>query len=222
MRVVPDGIIAELARMLNGKRFAALSGAGISTESGIPDYRGPGSEARKVKTVWYQDFTTDSGLRKRYWVRSAAGWPSMRGAIPNAAHSALAEMEHGGRISGVITQNVDGLHTAAGSAKVIELHGALRDVVCLSCGEKEPRTAFQDRLLPGNPDLKLVTAAPRPDGDSELPDEEFGGVEVPDCLRCGGILKPDVVFFGERVPAERVSRAVELVGSSDGLIVLGS
>lgn len=162
----------------------------------------------------------------RYWSRSAIGWPRLANARPNAAHVALAELEHAGIVSGVITQNVDGLHHAAGSRRVVELHGALADVLCLGCNGPEPRTTYQTRLLDANPgwlDHAAATRAePAPDGDVELPDAALDSFVIPECTMCGGVMKPDVVFFGENVPRARVDNAWRLFDEGDILLVAGS
>jgi NAD-dependent SIR2 family protein deacetylase len=199
-----------------------LSGAGLSTESGIPDYRGPSGQARRTgQPMTYQEFTGSAQARQRYWARSHLGWRHITGASPNAGHRAVAALERAGLVSGIITQNVDGLHQAAGAASVTELHGSLHRVVCLSCWSRSSREELDARLRAANP---LWTAdaglAVNPDGDVAL--EETSGFTVADCLACGGLLKPDVVFFGENVPKPRVESCFSLVSSSSALVVLGS
>ena len=199
-----------------------LSGAGVSTESGIPDYRGPDSPRRERAPISYQAFVGDATARQRYWARSSVGWPRFAAARPNPGHDALARLETTGHVQGVITQNVDGLHQAAGSESVVELHGALADVRCLRCGRRTPRTAYQRRLLQVNPGWPPASAALAPDGDAVLPDEATRSFRVPGCQRCGGILKPDVVFFGESVPRRRVDAAWDLFDRAEMLLVVGS
>ncbi|MFF6916352.1 NAD-dependent protein deacetylase [Streptomyces sp. NPDC012466] len=199
-----------------------LSGAGISTESGIPDYRGEGGSLSRHTPMTYQDFTADAQARRRYWARSHLGWRSFGRALPNAGHRAVAAFGRQGLLSGVITQNVDGLHQAAGSEDAVELHGTLARVVCLSCGAFSPRRELARRLEDANPGFEPVSAGINPDGDADLTDEQVGGFRVVPCVICGGILKPDVVFFGETVPPQRVEHCRELVRTAASLLVLGS
>jgi NAD-dependent deacetylase sirtuin 4 len=207
-----------LLELLRGRRIVVLAGAGMSTESGIPDYRGAGRSPRK--SIQYREFIQSAAVRQRYWARSAAGWPKMLAARPNDAHRALASLEDRGAIAGVITQNVDGLHTAAGSRTLVELHGALARVRCLDCNSTTPRSVMQERLLLANPSITERSAAAAPDGDAELTDTD--DFVVPSCLTCGGTLKPDVVLFGENVPAETVNRAWSLFAQAEALLVVGS
>ncbi|HET7463615.1 MAG TPA: NAD-dependent protein deacetylase, partial [Longimicrobium sp.] len=212
-----------LLKLLRGRRTVVLAGAGCSTESGIPDYRGPESLQRARKPVQYQEFVRSEAARVRYWARSTAGWPRIARARPNAAHQALARLERAGAVAGIITQNVDGLHHAAGSRRVVELHGSLASVRCLECGGAVPRGNFQARLQALNADTRLwseIEAAP--DGDAELPAAAVERFRVPGCAGCGGVMKPDVVFFGENVPRERVDEAWRLFGEGDVLLVAGS
>lgn len=219
--VLPDGIDA-LAELLRGRRSLLLSGAGISTESGIPDYRGPDRVGPPPTPITYQRFVKDARVRQRYWARSAVGWPSMRAKEPNAGHRAVAQLEHAGFLVGVVTQNVDGLHHAAGSREVIELHGSLARVVCLACGAHEARDAFQARLEALNPGFVERGFQVLPDGDAALPDDVVDGFQVPVCRVCGGDVKADVVYFGENVPAARAERAFALLDGAEALLVLGS
>lgn len=211
----------RLVALLRGRRVAVLSGAGCSTESGIPDYRGPETRRRARNPIQYRAFVSEAAARTRYWSRSAIGWPRIAAARPNAAHRALAAMEAAGHVGGVITQNVDGLHQAAGSRRVVELHGSLAAVRCLACRADEPRTAFQARLLAHNPGWQHQKVEIAPDGDAELGSPVRGFV-VPACLSCGGVLKPDVVFFGESVPRERVDTAWQVFDEAEALLVVGS
>ncbi|SFY48191.1 NAD-dependent protein deacetylase [Streptomyces sp. F-1] len=199
-----------------------LSGAGISTESGIPDYRGEGGSLSRHTPMTYQDFTADAQARRRYWARSHLGWRTFGRARPNAGHRAVAAFGRHGLLTGVITQNVDGLHQAAGSEDVVELHGSLDRVVCLSCGTFSPRRALARRLEEANTGFDPVAAGINPDGDADLSDEQVGDFRVLPCAVCGGILKPDVVFFGESVPPARVEHCRRLVREATALLVLGS
>jgi NAD-dependent SIR2 family protein deacetylase len=214
-----------LVAVIRRGNVAVLSGAGLSTESGIPDYRGPSGQARRTgPPMTYQEFTGSDTARQRYWARSHLGWRHVTGAAPNAGHRAVAALERAGLVTGIITQNVDGLHQAAGATAVTELHGSLHQVVCLSCWTRSPREELDARLRRANPrwTAAAVGAEPavNPDGDVAL--EETGGFTVVDCLACGGVLKPDVVFFGENVPKPRVESCFSLVSSSSTLVVLGS
>lgn len=222
--------LTPLLDLLRGRRVVVLAGAGCSTESGIPDYRGAEGSLRKRSPIQYAEFVGRPAARVRYWARSAVGWPRFSATVPNPAHRALARLEEGGVVRGIITQNVDGLHQAAGSRRVVELHGSLAYVRCLECGERPSRDAVQDRLLALNAEwferLERRTArgdvASAPDGDAELPDRVLQGFRVPGCQACGGTLKPDVVLFGESVPPERVGEAWRLFGEAEVLLVVGS
>jgi len=211
-----DGALALLA----GRPLVVLTGAGLSTDSGIPDYRGPGSPSRLPMT--YQEFVSGPEAQQRYWARSHLGWGRMRCAEPNAGHRALTALDP----TLLITQNVDGLHEAAGSRSLVALHGRIADVVCLACRATTSRTSLHERLAGLNPgfDARHADVETRPDGDVDL--EETAGFFVPGCLDCGGALKPDVVFFGENVPLPRVARcyaAVDaLAGTGGALLVAGS
>ncbi|KJY46696.1 NAD-dependent protein deacetylase 1 [Streptomyces sp. NRRL S-444] len=199
-----------------------LSGAGMSTESGIPDYRGKGGSLSRHTPMTYQEFTASAPARRRYWARSHLGWRTFGRARPNPGHRAVAAFGRHGLLSGVITQNVDGLHQAAGSQGVVELHGGLDRVVCLSCGVSSSRRELARRLEEANAGFEPVAAGLNPDGDADLTDDQVRDFRVVPCSRCGGILKPDVVFFGEAVPPGRVERCRELVGEATSLLVLGS
>jgi NAD-dependent deacetylase sirtuin 4 len=213
--------VSALAGLMAQRRVLVLSGAGLSTESGIPDYRSPESLARARTPVTYQAFVKEPSVRQRYWARSVVGWPRMRSRAPNRGHLALARLERAGLIASTVTQNVDGLHQSAGSRNVVELHGALRTVRCLGCGVRLDRDALQERLLELNPGFDPA-AAMAPDGDADLSQEQIDGFRVADCERCEGMLKPDVVFFGEHGPGERVERTRALVEAAQVLLVLGS
>jgi NAD-dependent SIR2 family protein deacetylase len=199
-----------------------LSGAGLSTESGIPDYRGPSGAARPATPMTFQTFTGSADARRRYWARSHLGWRVIARAAPNSGHRAVAALERAGLLAGTITQNVDGLHTAAGSQDVVELHGNLDRVVCLSCGERSPREELDARLRAANRAWTAQVLAVNPDGDVSLPDDDLARFRTVDCRACGGVLKPDVVFFGETVPPDRVAACFSLVDRAAALLVLGS
>jgi NAD-dependent SIR2 family protein deacetylase len=204
------------------ERLFVLTGAGCSTASGIPDYRDADGEWKRGRPILYQDFVAHEHSRKRYWARGLIGWRRMREAQPNGAHRALAALESQGRVALLVTQNVDGLHQAAGSRNVIDLHGRADVVRCLSCEWRVPREQVQADLVERNRDFAALDAVERPDGDAALENVDFAAFDVPACDACGGLLKPDVVFFGERVPAERVQRAFAAVAEADAMLVVGS
>lgn len=204
------------------RRVFVLTGAGCSTGSGIPDYRDADGQWKRSPPVTYQAFTGDALTNRRYWARSFIGWPRIAQARPNAVHRALADWEPQGRLSTLLTQNVDGLHQRAGSRIVIDLHGRLDGVVCLGCGDVSARSALQERLAALNPAWADLDAATAPDGDADLDGHDFASFRVPDCVRCGGMLKPDVVFFGENVPRQRSQQAIAALQASDALLVIGS
>jgi NAD-dependent SIR2 family protein deacetylase len=214
--------VARLAEVTRGKALLALTGAGLSTESGIPDYRSPDSLARARRPIHGPEFVRSEAVRRRYWARSTLGWARMRGAEPNAGHRALAELERRGTVADVVTQNVDRLHRKAGSVRVTELHGALAEVVCLACGELEDRDELQLRLLAANPGWLDLEATVAPDGDADLPADRVDTFVVPACSRCGGVLKPRVVFFGENVPRGTVDEAFAALDRAQVLLVVGS
>jgi NAD-dependent SIR2 family protein deacetylase len=203
-------------------RLAVLTGAGVSTSSGIPDYRDEQGEWKRARPVEFRPFMTRPEVRQRYWSRSTVGWPIISGAQPNAAHRALARLEELGFVSLLITQNVDGLHQAAGSRHVIDLHGRIDLVRCMQCDQTLPRAQLQRQLLADNPAWTDIEARVAPDGDVDIENRDYSAFVVPDCPACGGILKPDVVFFGEPVPRERVTRSFEGVAQADALLVVGS
>jgi len=202
-------------------RLAVLTGAGVSTSSGIPDYRDEQGEWKRTRPVEFRPFITRPEVRQRYWARSTLGWPIIAQAKPNAAHSALAQLEALGFVELLITQNVDGLHTAAGSRNVIDLHGSLDVVRCMQCENTQSRAELQTRLLADNPTWSEAQALVAPDGDVDI-ERDCSQFVVPDCPQCAGILKPDVVFFGEPVPRERVARAFEGVAKAGALLVVGT
>ncbi|MFD6426203.1 NAD-dependent protein deacetylase, partial [Streptomyces sp. NPDC060198] len=213
---------SPVADALGAGGVLVLSGAGISTESGIPDYRGDGGSLSRHTPMTFQEFTADAAARRRYWARSHLGWRTFGRARPNAGHRAVAAFARHGLLSGVITQNVDGLHRAAGSPDAVELHGSLDRVVCLSCGTFTARRELAVRLEEVNEGFAPVAAGLNPDGDADLTDEQVGDFSVVPCTVCGGVLKPDVVFFGEAVPPERVERCRAMVRDAASLLVLGS
>jgi NAD-dependent SIR2 family protein deacetylase len=221
------GSFGTLVDVVTAGRVLILSGAGLSTESGIPDYRGPTGLARRAQPMTYQVFTGSAAARRRYWARSYLGWRHIARAASNDGHRAVAELCRRGLLTGIITQNVDGLHQAAGAFGVTELHGSLHRVVCLSCGQRSARTELERRLEAANPgwDARLATSvsvSPRPDGDVVLDDEATESFQVVDCSACHGVLKPDVVFFGENVPRPRAEACYAMVERSRALVVLGS
>ncbi|MFR9775109.1 NAD-dependent protein deacetylase [Micromonospora sp. MS34] len=212
-----------LTRLVGAGDVVVLSGAGLSTESGIPDYRGPSGAARRHTPMTYQAFTRDPVARRRYWARSHLGWRMIARAAPNAGHRAVARLQRAGLLGGIITQNVDGLHTAAGATGVIELHGRLDEVTCLDCGNLTSREELDRRLTEANPGFDAHVAHVNPDGDVDLPDEAVARFRTVDCGICGtGLLKPDVVFFGETVPPARVAQCFAVVERARTVLVLGS
>lgn len=221
MAVRSDSFSA-LVDLLRDRRIVVLTGAGCSTESGIPDYRGPKTRHKARNPVRYRAFCTDPEARQRYWARSAIGWPRFQAAQPNDGHRALAALEAVGHVAGIITQNVDGLHQAAGSRTVVDLHGALHEVECLDCRRITPRQRLQEHLLMLNPGWQQADGALAPDGDADVADARIRSFRVPPCGRCGGVLKPNVVFFGESVPASRVADAWAVFDEAEALLVVGS
>jgi len=204
---------------LSGRRIAVLTGAGVSTDSGIPDYRGKGAPVRTPMTV--EQFLSSDSARRRYWVGSHLGWKAFAAATPNGGHRAIADLESRGLATGVVTQNVDGLHVRAGSRRVVELHGTMRRVFCTHCGQVFDRRDLARRVEDDNPWITVPENVPLgPDGDV-LP-ESTEGFRIPSCSVCGGMLKPDVVFFGEFIPAEKFREAEQLVHASEGLVIAGS
>jgi NAD-dependent SIR2 family protein deacetylase len=214
----------RLIELLRRGPVTVLTGAGLSTASGVPAYRDSAGQWRHAAPIRHQDFLTSDTVRRRYWARSFVGWPRVGQAVPNPGHHALAALEASGAVSTVITQNVDGLHQKAGSRNLIELHGAIRQVRCLSCGATFAREAIQDWLMATNPSFTVneASASVLPDGDAALEDASYAGFNVPVCADCAGILKPDVVFFGDNVPRERVQAAMQAVEQAVALLVVGS
>jgi NAD-dependent SIR2 family protein deacetylase len=204
------------------RRLLVLTGAGCSTHAGIPDYRDTNGAWKRNEPMRFQLFVGDEVARKRYWARSMLGWRTMASASPTAAHRALAQLESAGRVQLLVTQNVDGLHNAAGSQQVVDLHGRIDTVCCLGCAARSPRRALQDELLHRNPGWATLDAHSAPDGDADLTDQDFAQFDVPGCAQCGGMLKPDVVFFGESVPRDRVAAVREALAQADAMLVVGS
>ncbi|MGO1971856.1 MAG: NAD-dependent protein deacetylase [Propionibacteriaceae bacterium] len=215
-------MLDQVAELITGRRLVVLTGAGISTDSGIPDYRGPDSP--KASPMLYDEFVGSESARRRYWARSYLGWQRIGTAHPNPGHRVIAQWEQDGRLSGLITQNVDGLHTAAGSQQVVDLHGRIAEVICLRCGRGIPRAVVQERLAGLNPGLRadedLGHAELRPDGDAVV--DDWQDFVLTECAVCGGVLKPDVVFFGESVPKARALRCIAWVDQAEVLLVAGS
>ena len=207
--------------LASADRVAVVSGAGVSTGSGIPDYRDRDGKWKHTRPMQYSEFVGSEHGRRRYWARSFSGWSRISRARPNRAHNALAALEATGKVETLITQNVDGLHSRAGSRNVIDLHGRLSNVRCLACGENTSRDDWQQCLADANPRWRGRARSYAPDGDAALTDDEASRFEVPAC-DCGGIMKPDVVFFGENVPRERVDVAIRATDRADALLVVGS
>ncbi len=215
--------LSQLANMLAAsRRCVVLTGAGVSTESGIPDYRDHNGAWKRTPPMQYQEFIGSHAARQRYWARALIGWRQFRGVEPNRAHHALATLEHAGIVHTLITQNVDGLHQRAGSHQVIDLHGRIDLVECLSCKRTSPREHLQAQLAERNPDWTALHAEMAPDGDALLEHADFASFDLPHCEHCTGPLKPAVVFFGENVPPQVVASAYDAVRSADLLLVAGS
>ena len=218
-----EGRIEDLVEFLDRhRRIVALTGAGCSTASGIPAYRDPTGRWQRRQPILFHEFVRDPVIQRRYWARSYFGWSVMHGARPGRTHRTLARLDAAGRLAGLITQNVDGLHQRAGHADVIELHGGLQRVLCMSCGASCDRATLQQRLESMNPDWSPEVLGINPDGDAELDERAYPGFRVAGCERCGGTLKPDVVFFGESVPRGRLEAAESRVHQADALLVVGT
>lgn len=215
--------LETLCQYFSQQPLLVITGAGISTASGIPDYRDREGVRRGKQPMMYQEFLANPAARQRYWARALLGWPRMLAAQPNAAHRALAQLQAAGKISGLITQNVDALHTFAGSPAVTELHGSLHRVVCLDCGQRGERTAVQQQMLVDNPYLSSIEAVQAPDGDTLLDEAYIADFRLPTCPHCAGVrLKPDVVFFGENVASDTAARAMAQADQAAGLLVVGT
>lgn len=215
--------VDSLSEWLNAiGRWTCLTGAGLSADSGIPTYRDHKGQWLGAQPIQHQEFIDNPVKRRRYWSRSAVGWPAVSAARPAPLHDALAAFENQGRLRSIITQNVDRLHQAAGSNSVIDLHGRLDQVCCLACGASEHRDSVQRRLLITNPHLEAKSPSAKPDGDADIADELVAMTKPPECLVCDGVLMPDVVFFGGSVPKQRVQQCLESIDDSDGLMVIGS
>ena len=217
-----DAIASLLAFCASHPRLLVVTGAGCSTEAGIPDYRDAAGAWKRSEPMRFQLFVADALARKRYWARSMVGWRTMAGARPTTAHRSLVQLQAAGRIELLVTQNVDGLHHAAGSTDVVDLHGRIDTVCCLGCGARSPRVALQRELTRRNPAWVGLHALSAPDGDADLEAQDFAQFDVPACDSCGGMLKPDVVFFGESVPRSRVDVVRAALARSDALLVAGS
>ncbi len=219
-----DPAVERLTQLTRGRRIVVLTGAGCSTESGIPDYRGVDTPPRVRPPIQHREFIDRPEMRRRYWARSTLGWPRLAEAKPNPAHHALVALESAGVVAGLITQNVDGLHQVAGSRNVVELHGAISRVRCLACGERTSRAALQERLEVSNPSWlsRAHAVAIAPDGDAELPDALVRDFEVVACATCDGVVMPDVVFFGGNVPRETLDAAWAAFDRGELLLVVGS
>lgn len=204
------------------KPLLVITGAGVSVASGIPTYRDHSGQWMRNAPIKHQEFLAQKSMQKRYWARSIVGWQHIRSAHPNEAHTSLAHLEKHGLVSTIITQNVDGLHHLAGSENVIDLHGRMDQVICLSCNERSSRHDMQVRLQQLNPTLIDFVADVLPDGDANIDDYPMEQVAIPECTNCGGTLKPDVVFFGDNVPKKRVAQAMDALQAASGLIIIGS
>lgn len=218
----PADVERLAAWLAERSRVTAITGAGVSTESGIPDYRDGDGNWKRSPPVQYRDFVESDAVRRRYWARSFAGWPMFVAARPSTAHVALAQLERTERVARIVTQNVDRLHQRAGSRNVVDLHGRLDVVRCLALDHRFGRDAFQMRLRDANPDWDVSSARIAPDGDADLEGIDLSRFNVPACEICGGMLKPDVVFYGESVPRETTAAALAAVESADGVLVAGS
>lgn len=219
---MPSQYTALSQFLLDAQTLTVLSGAGVSTASGIPDYRDRNGDSKVKAPIQFQEFVSHAQYRQRYWARSFVGYQRFSQAVPNPAHYALADLESTGKLDTLITQNVDGLHRRAGSQRVVDLHGDLAAVRCLGCGAQNSRSAYQDRLQDANPDWHGRVFRYRPDGDADLAEADLDHFSVPECDHCGGIVKPDVVMFGETVPADRVATASSAVDRADALLIVGS
>jgi NAD-dependent SIR2 family protein deacetylase len=223
LRLTGQDLAHSLAQFLEDhRRVLALTGAGLSTASGIPGYRDKDGVRRGRTPIQGPEFRRSDAVRRRYWARSMVGWPTMSRAEPNAGHLAMAALEAGGHLYSVITQNVDGLHQRAGSRRLVELHGNLHQVVCLACQARYSRASLQPQLERDNPELANVLAQPLPDGDAQVEPDALEDFQAPSCAACGSVLMPDVVFFGDNVPPARTAQAMAEMEAADALLVVGS
>ena len=215
---------AQLAEFIaDHSPLVVLTGAGVSTASGIPDYRDVNGQWKRAQPVTFQAFMGAELTRQRYWARSLVGWRTFGQARPGPAHTVLAQLERAGRVELLITQNVDGLHEAAGSSRVVDLHGRLDTVRCMGCEARFSRASWQDALVSLNPEWAQLSALSAPDGDADLEAVDFSRFVIPACPHCGvGVLKPDVVFYGELVPRARVEQCLDAIRAARGVLVLGS
>jgi len=211
-----------ISTLQNKKKIWILTGAGISAPSGIPTYRNDKGEWKSANPIQHKEFISYESYRQRYWARSMVGWKLTGRAHPNAAHIAITSLQRTGKVSQIVTQNVDGLHNIAGTENVIDLHGRLSEIKCLTCEEVSKRAHYQPRLVKNNPELELYEAKILPDGDAHVEDFDMSKITIPDCQNCGGVLMPNVVFFGGIVPRPRVEKAFSTLAESDCLLVIGS
>jgi NAD-dependent SIR2 family protein deacetylase len=221
-RTTPDQAHALAQFLTRYPRALVLTGAGLSTASGIPDYRDREGVRRGKQPIQGPEFRKSPAVQRRYWARSMVGYPALAGAAPNPGHRAIAALEAAGSIGSVLTQNVDGLHQVAGSRAVLELHGNIHAVVCMACAARFPRGLVQTQLVGKNPGIAGAGASPLPDGDAQLEPEALEHFRLPACLHCGGALAPDVVFFGDNVPPARTAAALDQMARADALLVIGS
>ncbi|QYG02823.1 MULTISPECIES: NAD-dependent protein deacetylase [Massilia] len=219
---IHEGVGALAAFLARHPRTLVLTGAGLSTASGIPDYRDRDGVRRGRLPIQGPEFRRDVAVQRRYWARSMVGWPLLARARPNDGHRALAALEAAGKLGFILTQNVDGLHQQAGSHALLELHGNIHHVACLACDARFPRAFVQTQLEFANPALLQAMATPLPDGDAALDPDAVTGVAIPACVHCGGVLMPDVVFFGDNVPPARTACALAQMEAADALLVVGS
>lgn len=213
---------SALSLLTDHKAWLVLTGAGVSAESGVPTYRNSAGVWQRKQPVTHQDFMAQHSARQRFWSRNMAGWRFMTDAQPNSAHQALVRLQQLGVVSCLVTQNVDGLHQRAGSRAVIDLHGRVDKVSCMACGFQQPRAAIQSWLERKNPEYALLVGSIAPDGDADIDHLDYSSMQVPSCQNCGGIMKPNAVFYGDSVPKERVLKAEQQLQKADGLVVVGS
>ncbi len=208
--------------LMSQPKWLVLTGAGVSAASGVPTYRNPQGEWQRKPPVTHQEFVASVSSRQRFWARNIVGWRFMASAQPNSAHRTLLQLEHRGVIAGLITQNVDGLHQRAGSTATVDLHGRIDRVSCLSCGVSQSRASLQPWFATYNAEFVALTGQIAPDGDADIDDLDYRQLVIPDCARCGGVLKPDAVFFGDSIPAARVRAVEEMMAQAPALLVIGS